>query len=98
MYSGASWRLDIRGLQKKAQQQRDENNRRHFIHHGLTPTPERSSYQLQSASLFTGNLKINGRFNSSVLDDKIYNSLLHVIRKCVRIPSVLKVIQVADSG
>lgn len=76
--------------------QRHENNRKHFIDHGLTLTPERSSYQLQSASSFTRNLKINGRFNSSVLDDKIYNSLLHVIRKCVRIPSVLNVIQVAD--
>lgn len=33
-----------------------------------------------------------------MLDDKIYNSLLHVIRKCVRIPSVLNVIQVADTA
>lgn len=64
----------------------------------MTATHERSSYQLQSASSFTGNLKINGRFNSFVLDDKIYNSLLRVIRKCVRIPSVLDVIQVADTA
>lgn len=74
----------------------NESSPKHFIHHGFTVTPVRSSYELQSTSPFMVNFKINGRFNGSMLDDKIYSSLLHVIRKCVRIPSVLNIIQVVN--
>ena len=42
------------------------------------------------------NFKINGRFNSSMLDDKIYSSLLHVIRKCVEMLSVSNIIKVVN--
>lgn len=62
----------------------------------FTLTPVRSSYALKSTSSFMVNFKINGRFNSSMLDDKIYSSLLHVIRKCVQMLSVSNIIQVVN--
>lgn len=42
------------------------------------------------------NSEINGRYNCSVLDDAIYSSVLHVIRKYVETLSVLNIIQVVN--
>lgn len=42
------------------------------------------------------NFKINVRYNRFMLDDTIYSSLLHVIRKCVKMLSVLNIIQVVN--
>lgn len=66
------------------------------MHHGFTVTSVRSSYALQSTRSFLENLRINGRFNSSVLRDGIHSSLMHVIRKCVEMLSVLIIIQVVN--
>jgi len=74
----------------------NENTQKHLIHHGFTVTSVRSSYALHSTSSFMVNFEINGRYNSPVLDDTIYSSLLHVIRKCVEKLSVSNIIQVVN--
>lgn len=76
--------------------ERNKDTQKPFTHHGFTVTSVRSSYTLQSTRSFMENFKINVRLNSSMLADTIYSSLMHVIRKCVEMLSVLNIIQVVN--
>lgn len=69
-----------------------------LMHHGFTVNSLTSSNELRSTGTFRVNFEIHGRYNSSMLDNTIYSSLLHVIRKRVEMLSVSNIKKVANPG